>query len=569
MRSLPVHGLSDWGKAPIQTHQQAPAFQRYVQASLWISSLWVTYIVLQDSIMEAHNIAVATIAAQAHQFHKHQQPFRIYHGSTNSTRQSQHSAANTINTAQLNHVLAVDTDRKTILVEPNVPMDELVQATLPHGLIPLVVMEFPGITAGGGFSGTSGESSSFRHGFFDATVNRIELVLANGDIRTASKNVPDEQELFWAAASSFGTLGVVTMLEIQCREAKPYVELTYHSTSSMSQAMTVFRETTASPETEYLDGIIYAPDHIVVCAGRLVDLPSKQTPIQRFTRAQDPWFYIHAQRQTRRIHRPNAEPPASVTHYVPIQDYLFRYDRGAFWTGRYAFNYFITPFNRITRYILDTFMHTRVMYHALHESGLSKQHIIQDVAVPYKATGEFLTWLDNKETFGAYPIWLCPLHHSQGIMARGAEVGPHQSQNEEDPDDDGDCLMNFGLWAPSPHASDTGAFIAQNRRLENRVRELGGKKWLYAHAYYTEEEFWSIYDRKRYDALREKYHATHLPDLYQKVRVNLSPIGHGSPEGWVGWAKRMVWETWPVCGLYGVYKAWRGGDYYLIKSKKD
>ncbi|GMF84135.1 unnamed protein product [Aspergillus oryzae] len=519
--------------------------------------------------MEAHNIAVATIAAQVHQFHKNQQPFRIYHGSTNSTRQSQHSAANTINTANLNHVLAVDTDRKTVLVEPNVPMDELVKATLPHGLIPLVVMEFPGITAGGGFSGTSGESSSFRHGFFDATVNRIELVLANGDIRTASQKAPDEKELFWAAASSFGTLGVVTMLEIQCREAKPYVELTYHSTSSMSQAMTVFREATASPKTEYLDGIIYAPDHIVVCAGRLVDLPSNQTPIQRFVRAQDPWFYIHAQRQTRKIHRPNAEPPAPVTYYAPIQDYLFRYDRGAFWTGRYAFSYFVTPFNRITRYILDTFMHTRVMYHALHESGLSKQHIIQDVAVPYKATGEFLTWLDNKETFGAYPIWLCPLHHSQGIMARGAEAGPHQSQKEEDPEDDGDCLMNFGLWAPSPHASDTGAFIAQNRRLEHKVRELGGKKWLYAHAYYTEEEFWSIYDRKRYDALREKYHAAHLPDLYQKVRVNLSPKSDGATEGWIGWAKRMAWETWPVCGLYGVYKAWRGGDYYLIKSKKD
>jgi FAD/FMN-containing dehydrogenase len=520
-------------------------------------------------MMEAHNQAVASIATQVRQFHQRQQPFRIYHGSTNSTRQSQHSAANTVNTAHLNHVLEVNPDRKTILVEPNVPMDELAQASLAHGLIPLVVMEFPGITAGGGFSGTSGESSSFRHGFFDSTVNRIEVVLANGEIRTTSQRVDSEQELFWAAASSFGTLGVVTMLEIQCREANPYVELTYHSTSSMSQAMKVFREATANPATEYLDGVIYAPDHIVVCAGRLATSPPANGHIQRFTRAQDPWFYIHAQRKTRKVHRPNAEPPVSVTDYVPIEDYLFRYDRGAFWTGRYAFSYFITPFNRITRYILDNFMHTRVMYHALHESGLSKQHIIQDVAVPYKATGEFLTWLDSKETFGAYPIWLCPLHHSQGLMARGAEPGPHQSQKEDDPDDDSDCFMNFGLWAPSPYAKDTAAFIGQNRRLEAKVRGLGGKKWLYAHTYYTEEEFWSIYDRRRYDALREKYHATYLPDLYQKVRVDLIPKGNnGVAEGWGCWVKRQIWEMWPVCGLYGVYKAWRGGDYYLIKIKK-
>lgn len=55
-------------------------------------------------------------------------------------------------------------------------------ASLNKGLVPLVVMEFPGITVGGGFSGTSGEKlSSFRHGAFDNTVNWIEIVLPNGE----------------------------------------------------------------------------------------------------------------------------------------------------------------------------------------------------------------------------------------------------------------------------------------------------------------------------------------------------------------------------------------------------
>ncbi|KAE8154902.1 FAD binding domain protein [Aspergillus avenaceus] len=502
--------------------------------------------------MDSHNEAVASIAAQVQQFHDRQQPFRIYHGSTNSTRESQHSASNTINTAHLNHVLSVDRDRKTITVEPNVPMDDLVHAALAEGLLPLVVMEFPGITAGGGFSGTSGESSSFRHGFFDATVNRIEIVLANGQVRSASQHTESEQELFWAAASAFGTMGVVTLLEIQCKEAKPYVSLTYHSTSSMADAMHVFKTTTAAPETEYLDGIIFSPTHIVICAGHLVDSPPPNTPIQRFTRPHDPWFYLHAQR--------TAKP---TTHCIPVQDYLFRYDRGAFWTGRYAYSYFLTPFNRITRYLLDTFMHTRVMYHALHASGLSKQHIIQDVAIPYKHTPQFLTWLSDPQNFAAYPIWLCPLHHANGLMARGAESSPHTSLHTDNPDDDGDCLMNFGIWAPSRHGRNIPAFIAQNRRIESKVQELGGKKWLYAHAYYTEEEFWAIYDKPRYDRLRAKYGAAYLPDLYQKVRVHLIPGGEG---GWVGWVKRAVWETWPVCGLYGVWRAWWGGEYYLKRN---
>lgn len=127
---------------------------------------------------------------------------------------------------------------QTVLVEPNVPMDHLVQATLAAGLVPLVVMEFPGVTAGEGFSGTSGESSSFRHGFFDATINWIEIVLPNGEVRIASKNT--HPDLFWGAASAFGTLGVVTLLEVQCQQAKPYVELKYQSTSHMDSAMDIF-----------------------------------------------------------------------------------------------------------------------------------------------------------------------------------------------------------------------------------------------------------------------------------------------------------------------------------------
>ncbi len=77
-----------------------------------------------------------------------------------------------VDTSAMSRVLKIDTERKTALVEPNVPMDSLVEATLQHGLIPPVVMEFPGITVGGGFAGTSGESSSFRYRSFDrSTVN--------------------------------------------------------------------------------------------------------------------------------------------------------------------------------------------------------------------------------------------------------------------------------------------------------------------------------------------------------------------------------------------------------------
>lgn len=112
--------------------------------------------------MDAHDKAVAAIAARVRQFYDRKEPYRIYHGSTNSTRRSRVQLDKMIDTSGLSRVLKVDSERMTALVEPNVPMDSLVDATLKHGLIPPVVMEFPGITVGGGFAGTSGESSSFK-----------------------------------------------------------------------------------------------------------------------------------------------------------------------------------------------------------------------------------------------------------------------------------------------------------------------------------------------------------------------------------------------------------------------
>jgi delta24-sterol reductase len=44
-------------------------------------------------------------------------------------------------------------------------------------------------------------------------------------------------------------------------------------------------------------------------------------------------------------------------------------------------------------------------------------------------------------------------------------------------------------------------------------------KRLYADISYTEEEFWSIYDRTWYRELRSRYGAESLPDVYQKVRT--------------------------------------------------
>ena len=100
--------------------------------------------------METHKSVVSSLASKVAQFSASKTPFRIYHGSTLSTRQSSRQRNQIIDVSSLNNVLQFDKSSKTVLVEPNVPMDKLVESTLAQGLLPKVVMELPNITVGGG-----------------------------------------------------------------------------------------------------------------------------------------------------------------------------------------------------------------------------------------------------------------------------------------------------------------------------------------------------------------------------------------------------------------------------------
>lgn len=100
--------------------------------------------------MDAHESTVAALASQVARFSASKTPFRIYHGSTLSTRKSSRERSQIIDVSSLDRVLQFNELEKTVLVEPNVPMDKLVEATMAKGLLPKVVMELPNITVGGG-----------------------------------------------------------------------------------------------------------------------------------------------------------------------------------------------------------------------------------------------------------------------------------------------------------------------------------------------------------------------------------------------------------------------------------
>ncbi|KAK7971465.1 hypothetical protein PG989_016481 [Apiospora arundinis] len=490
---------------------------------------------------ELHELDVRRIQDEVQGLYRRKQPYRIFHGSTNSTRPAHNDTV--VDISCLRRILKIDPYLQTALVEPTVPVDKLVEATLEVGLIPPVVMEFPGITVGGGFSGSADGSSSFKSGYFSETVREIEIVRADGEVcrASASKNT----DLFHGAAGAAGTLGIITLLELRLVPTKTYVRLTYYPTSSIGEAVDSITRETKNSMNDYVDGILYARNSGVVMAGVLTDTKPPSVNIQRFSGPWDPWFYMHVRERVQTRLETGAE---GMVDYIPLREYLFRYDRGAFWVGRECFKCFgFVPFNSLTRWFLDDFMHTRMLYRALHASNSSFKFMKQDLSLPYSKAQAFVEYTaDNLEI---WPLWLCPLRATQGPTF-------HPSSNRQgDPQTSPEPMLNIGLCGRA--SQDLITFVEQNRDLERRVRDLDGCKVLYSHTYYTEQEFWDLYDRNGYDKLRERYRATTLPSIYEKVNVGVYLSELQGKQSWSEW----LWSSWPLLGITGIVAAVRSGDY--------
>eukprot|EP00693_Jakoba_libera_P002208 EC691850.1.p2 GENE.EC691850.1~~EC691850.1.p2 ORF type:complete len:148 (-),score=23.25 EC691850.1:42-485(-) len=141
----------------------------------------------------------------------------------------------------------------------------------------------------------------------------------------------------------------------------------------------------------------------------------------------------------------------------------------------------------------------------------------QDVCIPLRGARELLKfchlYLDIR------PLWICPI--------RNFRTGPKIFSLGADEDK---VHINVGIYGEyQPGVTSRPGFNSRdyNRALEKLVHKLGGHKALYAHSYYSREEFAQSYDMVRYNLLREKYHAVgRFVDVYDKVCV----LG-GEPQG--------------------------------------
>ncbi|HEU5034403.1 MAG TPA: FAD-binding oxidoreductase [Mycobacteriales bacterium] len=426
-------------------------------------------------------------------------PVRLRKPTSNLFRPRQ-QVAHGLDASGFDGVLDIDTDNRTADVLGMTIYEHLVDATLPHGFMPLVVPQLKTITLGGAVTGLGIESTSFRNGCPHESVLELDVLTGRGEIVTASAT-NEHRDLFFGFPNSYGSLGYALRLRIELEPVQPFVHLrhlrfdTLDACAAAIDAICTDASSYDGEPVHFLDGTWFSRDEIYLTVGSWC------------TDARQPSDYTGRQIYYRSLRQRRED-------WLTTRDYLWRWDTDWFWCSR-AFGA-QRPLVRAVwpkRWLRSDTYWKLVIWERRY--GVKRrldamrgkpevEYVIQDVEIPLPRLGEFLSFLDRQTSMS--PVWLCPLRQRDPDAVW--ELYPLEPTA---------TYVNVGFWGgvdlpPGEHEP------FHNRAIERAVADLGGRKSLYSTAFYPEEEFWANYGGSAYELLKKTYDPDgRLLDLYAKT----------------------------------------------------
>lgn len=451
------------------------------------------------------------------------EPVRLAKKTSNLFRPRTSSSSPGLDTTGLTGVVSVDPDARTADVQGMCTYEDLVDATLPYGLMPFVVPQLKTITLGGAVTGLGIESSSFRLGLPHESVLEMDVLTGTGEIVTARPDGTErERALLRGFPNSYGSLGYAVRLRISLEPVHRYVELRhvrFDSLTALESGMArIVEEGEYDDEVvDFLDGVVFSAGESYLCLGRRTDEPG---PVSDYTGITDKQAIYYRSIQ-------HGGPGGSVVRdRLTIRDYLWRWDTDWFWCSR-AFGVQNPRVRELwPQQLLRSSAYWKIIgldhkYDLGNKIGALKgegprERVVQDVEVSIDRAAEFLDWFLREVPIE--PLWICPLRLRESTPAPGIGGAPGSDRPWPlyplQPDT---TYVNIGFWSSAPIESgvDEGAW---NRLIETEVSRLGGHKSLYSEVFYSREEFAQLYGGEHSTRLK----ATFDPDgrfatLYDKA----------------------------------------------------
>jgi FAD/FMN-containing dehydrogenase len=441
-----------------------------------------------SAALEAHR---ARSAAIARELAAGSGPAGLGKETSNLFRDREPRARRRLDVRGLCEVLSVDAARGRIETEGMVTYEQLVDACLPHGVMPAVVPQLKTITIGGAVAGVGIEASSHRHGLVHETVREIEVLTGDGRIVICTPT-NEHRDLFFGFPNSYGTLGYALRVVADAIPVQRFVQLQHRPFEDPAEFFTALERHCREGDASFVDGVVFGPREHYITLGRFVE----EAP------ATSDYTFEHIYYRSIREKRED---------WLTTHDYLWRWDTDWFWCSKNLFAQNPVVRRLYGRKRLGSRTYAKVMRwnsrvgltRGLEKAfGIHSESVIQDVDIPIGRAAEFLAFFLRE--IGILPIWTCPI--GPGPNADRFTLYPVRRE----------LYVNFGFWdvvrkrKPYP----PGHF---NRLIEREVDRLGGIKSLYSESYFTESEFCDRYGGHAYRALKEKYDpkAT-FPTLHEK-----------------------------------------------------
>jgi FAD/FMN-containing dehydrogenase len=319
----------------------------------------------------------------------------------------------------------------------------------------------------------------------------MEILLGHGEVVTCTPT-NEHRDLFFGIPNSYGTLGYILKLKIDTVPVKPFVQLTHLPFEDPRDFFDAVSDWSTS-DIGFIDGVVFERGKHFLTLGRFVD----EAPYTS--------DYTYLDIYYRSI-------PERAEDFLTTRDYIWRWDTDWFWCSRNLYAQ-----NRPMRFLLgrkrlNSVFYTRVMRwnsrwgltRRLNQlTGNRPESVIQDVDIPIEHAPAFLEFFQKE--IGIRPVWICPIGHYR----KEADYPLY-------PLDGNKLYVNFGFWdtVPNRKGLPAGHF---NRLIEERVQSLSGIKSLYADSYFSEDDFWRIYNGDAYASLKSRYDPENrLRNLYEK-----------------------------------------------------
>ena len=440
-------------------------------------------------------------------------PVRLAKTTSNLFRFRSRDDAARLDVSAFTSVISIDTEARVAEVGGMTTYEDLVAATLRHGLMPPVVPQLRTITLGGAVTGLGIESSSFRNGLPHESVEEMEILTGSGQVVVARRD-NEHRDLFYGFPNSYGTLGYALRLRIQLEPVRPYVHLRHLRFTDAAAAMAALEQICADrthdgETVDFVDGVVFARNELYLTLGTFTD--------------RAPWTsdYTGTDIYYRSIPRYAGPGPGD---YLTVHDYLWRWDTDWFWcSGALGVQHPVVrrlwprSLKRSDVYRRLVALDRRTDFSRLlayYRGQPPREPVIQDIEVEVGRGAEFLDFFHTE--IGMSPVWMCPLRLREE-PASGGEAEPvwplyplraHR------------LYVNFGFWGMVPIRPGRGRTY-HNRAIEEEVTRLGGHKSLYSDAFYDEDEFWRLYNGEAYRKLKAAYDpGNRLLDLYAKCVDN-------------------------------------------------